>query len=270
MKSITSRIPTAVKRKIKTILRYPVPYRFFSAPSIQRQLMQFTYQGRGLEVEADHGSPLYETIAEVVDYDCYQLNQISGQNMGTFNILDVGANIGVTALVFSQLPKAKVICFEPFEPNCNWLQRNVDRNGITNVEVICSAIGTFNGRGKFYAQPDENVTGRLIKSSGFVSAGIIEVNVITLEDACSRFSGDKISLLKADCEGGEYGIIEQLTPQLASRIESITLEVHDQDGQCNCRMLSKNLEKLGYSIFYKPDIFERNGLHHVFATRRHT
>jgi len=48
-------------------------------------------------------------IAEVVDYDCYQLKKLEWESGRDRYIVDIGANVGVTALVRSR--------FEPGESN---------------------------------------------------------------------------------------------------------------------------------------------------------
>jgi hypothetical protein len=39
--------------------------------------------------------------------------------------------------------------------------------------------------------------------------------------------------LKCNCEGGEYEIVKQITPELATRIRNISIEVHDLDQSRN-------------------------------------
>jgi FkbM family methyltransferase len=101
-------------------------------------------------------------IAEVVDYDAYQLNLISWNANAERHIIDIGANVGVTALVLSQIPGVKVTCYEPDPENCKLLQQNLDLNRLTNVKVFQAAVTNVNGTTEF--QTDEESTGGRVAS----------------------------------------------------------------------------------------------------------
>lgn len=58
-----------------------------------------------------------------------------------WNILDIGANIGMYSALFSKLvPHGKVYCFEP-TPTIEILKRNLEHIGTTNCECLNYAIG---------------------------------------------------------------------------------------------------------------------------------
>jgi hypothetical protein len=94
-KRILKGIIRRARTELRKLLDYPAPYAFLAAPSVERQTIRFRFLGRTLTVEADYDTPLYETVAEVVDYDCYQLRRVADALRNTA-VLDVGANIGVT------------------------------------------------------------------------------------------------------------------------------------------------------------------------------
>ena len=68
-----------------------------------------------------------------------------------------------------------------------------------------------------------------------------------------------------DCEGGEYDLLEQLTPSLAARIRNLTIEVHDLDSQYNVEWVRCKLAGLGYEVSSIPDLWEHGALHLVLA-----
>jgi hypothetical protein len=92
---------------------YVYTYGFRPSRSISEQTFTFTDSGRSFSVKADYRTALYDMIAEVVDYDCYQLKKIEWEPARDRCIVDIGANVGVTALVLSQIPGARVVCYEP-------------------------------------------------------------------------------------------------------------------------------------------------------------
>jgi len=203
----------------------------------------------------------------VVDYDAYQLQQIQWDSHREPHIIDIGANVGVTALVFSQIPRARVTCYEPDPGNCKLLQQNLDLNEITNVKVFQAAVTNLNGTTEFQAD-EESTGGHVARGYSAAKSHKIKVSATTLENAVDeRCESPIIDLLKCDCEGGEYEIVEQITPELAARIRNISIEVHDLDKSLNLQRISTHLTNLGYYLSCKPDMWERSALHLLLARR---
>jgi FkbM family methyltransferase len=235
------------------------------APSITRQCVEFVWRQRALRAEADFKTPLYETVAELVDYDSYQLAGLPWPS-APFHVLDIGANIGVAALLFASVPGATVTCFEPLRENCERLRANVALNGLKPVTVVEAAIGRADGESAFQAHASISVAGRL---GGRKQAGewrSTTVRTVSLRTALAACEGE-IFLIKSDCEGGEYDILDQLTPDLAMRVRHMTFEIHDVDERRNLVAARRKMESLGFALAYKPDVHGRPELHHLLATR---
>ena len=244
---------------------YVYTYGFRPSSTVEEQVFKFRASGRELTVRADYRTALYDMIAEVVDYDAYQLQRIHWSSNGERNILDVGANIGVTALLFSQVPRANVTCYEPDPGNCRLLQQNLGLNGVTNVHVFQAAVSKIDGTAEFEVD-EESTGGHVARKDSAAKCNKIRVSATTLQSAVER-CGPTIDLLKCDCEGGEYDIVEQITPSLAARIRNITIEVHDLDHDHNLQNISNRLSSLGYHLSTKPDMWERSALHLLLAQR---
>jgi len=247
------------------MLSLPDEYRFHPARSVVEQRMVFTVRGRSLTVVADHALPLYDTIAEIVDFDAYQLAALPALGPAPL-ILDVGANVGVASLVLAQIPGATVIAFEPVPANATRLRENLARNGAGNVEVVVKAMTARDGTAPFRAVPDESVGGRVWDGADG-EGGLVTVATVSLRTALAPYADREVALIKIDCEGGEYDIVEQLDAELAERIRALTFEVHDRDAARNVRTLSGRLRALGYRLTSRPDLFGRRALHHLLATR---
>ena len=65
----------------------------------------------------------------------------------------------------------------------------------------------------------------------------------------------------------DYGIVEQITPDLLPRVRHLTFEVHDLGGNRNVRVLMEKLQQRGFSLRYKKELYGRFGLHHLLASR---
>lgn len=262
---LRSIIPPPARAALKRALSLPDEYRFYPARSVVEQRVVFTTRGRTLTVAADHALPLYDTIAEIVDFDAYQLAALPALGPAPL-ILDVGANIGVASLVLAQIPGSTVVAFEPLPANATWLRENLARNGADNVDVVVKAMTAHDGTALFRAMPDLNVGGQVWDGAS-AEAGLVTVATVSLRTALAPYQGRDVALIKLDCEGGEYEIVEQLDAELATRIRALTFEVHDRDDARNVRTLSERLRALGYRLTSRPDLFGRRALHHLLATR---
>src|SRR4051812_30699299 len=59
-------------------------------------------------------------------------------------VLDVGANIGCTSILFGQRAR-RVIAFEPSPTTFRYLQRNIENAALPNVELHNLALGATEG-----------------------------------------------------------------------------------------------------------------------------
>jgi hypothetical protein len=57
------------------------------------------------------------------------------------------------------------------------------------------------------------------------------IEILSLKDFFEKNKIDKVSLIKMDIEGGEYGIMESLDKETFSRIEAFVLEHHKRSCQ---------------------------------------
>jgi FkbM family methyltransferase len=245
---------------------YVYTYGFRPSPSIVEQILTFSLGGREFTAKANYRTALYDMIAEVVDYDCYQLKKLEWQPHRDHFIVDIGANVGVTALVLAQIPGARVTCYEPDPENCALLRDNIERNGLRNVSVRQAAVAGSDGKLQF--QPHTESTGGFLAADGAGSgAQTLTVDAVTLERVLEESATGEIDLLKCDCEGGEYEILEGFTPELAARIRNLTIEVHDLDRNRNIEWISQKLSGLGYQVSCIPDLWERSALHLLLARR---
>lgn len=122
-------------------------------------------------------------------------------------VADIGANIGLTSLLFSSLAR-KVIAFEPSSSTYKILKDNLTRAGKSNVEAVNMGLG----------QQPETLTITFAKnnrSGGFVSDKIrLENGHVTEEiriDTLDRFFANTESppgFLKIDVEGFEQNVIK--------------------------------------------------------------
>jgi FkbM family methyltransferase len=263
-------VKAPIHRAVRKIFRMDPGYEFKPAVSIKQQTIAFQFKQHPLSITSDHATPLYDTIAEIVDHDCYQLDQVDFSNSADGLVLDIGAQIGTASLVFSRLHRGRILCFEPVPANCRFLQMNLEANQAANALVVPVAITGQDGFAEFEIDPNSSVAGRaagLMATDPRVFSQSLRVRSVTLRTALKDFPTQTIHLIKMDCEGGEYSIVDQLTPDLLPRIRHLTFEVHDLDRNRNVRVLTEKLKRLGFRLLYKKEQHERFGLHHLLASR---
>lgn len=126
-------------------------------------------------------------------------------------IVDIGAGTGDFSLRASRLASANahVYAFEPNIGQYSLLQKNVLRNQISNV-------------------------------SGY------NQEVHSLRQVFDLLNVSTIDLLKLDCEGAEFSILNNIS--LLRKIKKLALETHDLEGK-NTSQLQRNLEKAGFDVY---------------------
>lgn len=244
-------------------------YQFRPTPVIEEQTLKFRFAGCQLAITANYRTPLYDTILEVVDYDCYQLKRIQWDPSRPPCIVDIGANVGVSALVLSQIPQSHVTCYEPDPENCTLLRRNLEQNNVTNVQVFEAAVADFNGTLKFQTCT-ESVGGHILRADSGTDAHTRIVTAVNLDRVLEQCGSHEVDLIKCDCEGGEYALIEQMTLEHAGRVRNLSIEIHDLDRMRNLQTISNKLTMLGYNLSVIPDMWERSALHLMLASRANT
>jgi FkbM family methyltransferase len=137
-------------------------------------------------------------------------------------IVDVGANIGLSALYFlTEAPRSRLHLFEPNPALGDRLRSNLagfaDRVGIEDV-----ALAAAGGRAEFGVEP----TGRYGGIGVAGSSGTIEVECRAAGAVLGEIAREEggIDLLKIDIEGGEVELLRSLDPELVRRIGRIHVE----------------------------------------------
>lgn len=135
-------------------------------------------------------------------------------------VIDIGANIGDTLIYFVKNGAKKVIGIEPFPKNFELAIKNIELNKMKEKIVIVNA-GCASKKGHVKIDPDICDT---VSTVGHVKKGY-EIPLVTLEQIIDE---EKIHqfVLKIDCEGCEYDIIENMSKEVFKKISDICIEYH--------------------------------------------
>jgi len=163
------------------------------------------------------------------------------------NVVDIGMNIGDSAIYFAKRGAKRVIGLEPDKESFDLAVKNIEDNKVTDiVKPLNKAINTRNEDISLKVWnnfPGSNSLVEYNTKSRNSKFRIITVNGIKLEDVIDMFEERQIGLLKMDCEGCEYDILNAVSKEYLSRISAIIMEYHN--GIQNLREL---LEANGFDV----------------------
>lgn len=137
-------------------------------------------------------------------------------------VIDVGANIGLSTILLARMTE-RVIAFEPSPPNVVFLRRNLERNGITNVEIQAAAASSEPGMLRFHVSPFG--AGSHVVAAGHVTGSTIptvDVSAVTLDGT----DLPPIAFIKIDAEGHEPDVLAGARRLLARDRPLIYTEVN--------------------------------------------
>lgn len=141
-------------------------------------------------------------------------------------VVDIGAHVGGPSIYLAKrFPKARIIALEPSAANFARLQRNIAANKVHNVIAVHSAV-TGDGRDVLLAGNPALATGGYSILKTDTQREIVPS--LALADIFRLYGIDRIALLKVDCEGAEYEILEAAGDLLA-RVELLVGEFHHSD-----------------------------------------
>jgi FkbM family methyltransferase len=166
-----------------------------------------------------------------------------------FTVVDIGANIGAFSILAASIvgPRGRVFSFEPVPETFERLRQNVALNGLDNVVCRRAAIDDKDGVLNLQVSRISHLSTAHLYDRNGVDQAPLKVPCLTLGTVFSDNQIDHVNLMKIDCEGSEYGIIETLTPEVAARIYQIAMEVHPVPGKSPGK-LKATLEALGFDV----------------------
>ena len=161
-------------------------------------------------------------------------------------ILDVGAHIGTFSLYISQYIKDGVIyALEPDKDNFNQLKRNIQLNKSLTIKACNIALGSRSGKRRLHLSPENNAA----HSFHFGKKNPSKmVRTKTLADFVNEKSISRLKLMKLDCEGSEYEILESCSRQLLQTINMIIMEIHEMDEKHCYQSMEFFLRQNGFQL----------------------
>jgi FkbM family methyltransferase len=180
-------------------------------------------------------------LDKVYELEGYEIND-------TDLVVDIGANIGVFAVYAAdQARNGKVLAFEPFPANADFLRRNVLESKLSNTVTFQKAVASTNETRQLTVSEEWIKHSLQTEMRGTTKTSVIDIECITLDEV---LRGEKAcDLLKIDCEGSEYEIFYTSSPETIKKIRRIVGEYHEVDAnERNGLSLKIFLEKNYFTV----------------------
>ena len=141
------------------------------------------------------------------------------------NVLDVGANIGYTSLLFSQAIDArfKVYAFEPDEFNLRLLQRAAaSPSAHARIHPMQCAVGDANGTVDLWVNPRHHGDHRIRTDTLTVTGGTVRVQIMSLDSfVAKQQSPFAVRFIKVDVQGYELAVARGMERTIAENPRAI-------------------------------------------------
>ena len=152
-------------------------------------------------------------------------------------IIDIGANIGLSAIYFANtFPKTKIIAIEPEKNNFLLLKRNTEKyeniiplnyalwktNG--EIDVLDTGLGTNAYMTMENIPPNQHHHTSCLENKAITTN---KVMAITIDNILADNNLDFIDILKIDIEGAEKEVFENADSWI-QKINVIIIELHDR------------------------------------------
>jgi len=174
-----------------------------------------------------------EELGEMLFSDCYGLRRLAEHPK---TILDIGGNAGLFSIVArARFPDAVIHCYEP-NPELAPIIANNLRD--LNIELFHDAVGPKAGKASMFV-PGPSGTGRTKEADDG------EVDIVAIDTALERL-GSECDLLKLDCEGAEWALLDLDEPW--QHISALTMEYHLWHGDHTMHGLVSRLSELGFHL----------------------
>lgn len=166
-------------------------------------------------------------------------------------ILDVGANTGIYTLVAAlENPNSKVYAFEPVASIYQRLLRNLELNGLNNVQPIAKVVSNIDGNATLYVPTGEMPTSSSMQKGHRQAKYQVEVPSTRLDTLVAEHNIACVDLIKIDTEKTEPSVLEGAINTIELHSPTIICEVlQDNIG----KRLEAILEGLGYRYFWITD-----------------
>ena len=215
-----------------------------------RRIVLYEWQSRFLlacdALQLAHHSPK-EALAEAA----YHLVIMRSRRDGCCAYVNIGANIGafdVAVASLAEVPRALSVEMNP--RTYHRLCFNLQANDFHTIKAFNFGVAGHAGRHQAALTACSLADSLWAASTTEEVIETIEVELKTLEQCLDAggFSEGEFDLLKLDCEGAEFGIVRQSSPEVLRRFRHVVMELHPCPPGESAEALHEKLAAIGFRL----------------------
>lgn len=182
------------------------------------------------------------------------------------DMIDVGAYIGDSSLILSEMTSENVYAFEPVEDNIEYIKQTALMN---QRKILPMNMAVSNKNGKEYLSVGEAVFNSSIEEIGerkYVEK--VPITAVTIDQFVSKYDLT-IGLIKIHAEGAEQKVLEGARNTIVEQAPVIIVEMnHTEDDFYNIKpMIEKMRADYGFKVFKPMNGFICLGLKLIAETK---
>ncbi len=203
----------------------------------KNKIIKFKFGNKTIKFYYDSQRQLNNTLGMIKDQfieEQYGWLDVKGKD-----VIDIGANIGDSAIYFALKGAKHVYAFEPYPYSYRIAMQNIKLNKLQGrITLLNKGCGGKEGKIKINAEY-KNLGGTDLKN--FENG--TNINITTLREILKRFEITEEAVLKIDCEGCEYRVLLETKNSDLRKFKQIQIEYHY--GYLN---IKKKLEGAGFRV----------------------
>ena len=167
------------------------------------------------------------------------------------DIIDAGAFIGDSSLLFAKMTKGTVYAWEAIGENCEYIRKTIQLNKLNNVEIVNKAIGSKSGEASIGKNKNLNWSTMVpYATRKYDNENFVEMQSI---DEFVEETKVNVSLIKLHVEGMESEAIKGAVKTLKTQKPALIIHIHHTPTDFwEIKPFIENLD-VGYRFkIYKP------------------
>jgi FkbM family methyltransferase len=217
-----------MKAKLLARSRNPAFVRDALAP-YDPAIRSIEWQGMALHYRPGSSDPwaLYDHLMKPPQRDEYAPpREMALRPEEVRTVLDIGANVGATALYFArQFPNAEVYAFEPAPDNFAVLERNIANS--KRIRGFNFGLGAADATLELYHSDNPiNFGGYSLHPAGSDTSKKVRIQVRGVASVLGELSLAKVDMIKVDTEGAEWDILTAFPENILRSAHYVTGELH--------------------------------------------
>ena len=221
----------------------------------QHVVLNTEFEGADLSLRIDDSDiRVFKQIFVDNEYDSLNLPETAK------TIIDLGANIGLSALFFiKKFPTSRIVAVEPDAVNFSIMEKNLEKFS-KSISFLQAAIWPTDGEVSLVEEDDDHASlgawGYRTEASNGNSG--LSVKAVAIPTIMKQYDMDFVDILKVDIEGAEYELFEKYYEDWIDKVGLIIIETHDRFKPNSEAMVRKalngrfdELPMKGENLFFK-------------------